>query len=138
MEQILSTIIAYLLANGGPFGVVLALALAYISYKEYVYYKFIKKKEDDEKSTEDEIKTSHNKVVKKISDLTSSIDEFIEINKENSKKIEKLEENIKELNDERIAELKELLNNYNKTMNELSLAIEKIKFLVQNKKDTFN
>jgi DNA repair ATPase RecN len=46
-----------------------------------------------------------------------------------------LDERLQKVNDERVSELKKLLETYNKTVTDLILALEKIKFLLKSKED---
>jgi hypothetical protein len=46
-----------------------------------------------------------------------------------------LDERLQKVNDERVSELKKLLESYNKTVTDLVLALEKIKFLLKSKED---
>lgn len=59
------------------------------------------------------------------------IENFISVSNENNLKIEKLNEQLQDLNDDRVTELKELLSKYHDTMNELSLALQKMTFLIK-------
>ncbi len=63
------------------------------------------------------------------------IESFKDINEKNHDRIEKLTEQLQQVNDERVDELKDLLQEYSKTMNELSLALEKVKFVLKTKLD---
>jgi chromosome segregation ATPase len=71
----------------------------------------------------------------RIDDVTKNIDTVVNINEKNNNRIAELDEKLELTNDKRIKELKELLYSYNKTIQELSITLSKIKFILQTKID---
>lgn len=194
-------IIQYLIEKGGGFGVLLAISLAWIVFREKAVLSQKASSESDSKSapissppdpTDIEIgKISHNvqeikNEVEKISAIVAShnplLEQIFNMEKSGGNKIDKvnahittvenkiididknfgnsisdltdaiesleknfleisksicmdLDERLQKVNDERISELKKLLEAYNKTVTDLIIALEKIKFLLKSKDD---
>lgn len=145
--HIIDIIITGLVTQGGLLGLLLSLSIIWILFREKII-KFVRpvnfSADESPKETIDqkidklilehlEIKSSQFKVARKINDIANAVDHFLIIYSENNKKIEKLTEQLQEVNDERVDELKLLLQNYSTTMTELALALEKIKFALRSK-----
>jgi hypothetical protein len=152
MWEVLGYIIQYLVEQGGFWGLLVALALAWIAFREWSLAKkkkaaaveetpkpnllqedtaIIKERQEDQIRFIEQNSERLNEVNQKLQDISLHIDNFVNINQSNSEKIEKLSEQLQQVNDERVEELKELLNSYNRTMNELALTLQKIKFVLQ-------
>lgn len=145
MWETIDFIVKYIIEQGGLLGLLITLAFGWIGYREWSLTK--NKRKDDNliktkveentliiKEKQDEhLKLSAeklNEIIQKLEDISSLIDNFIEVNQNNSNKIEKLTEQLQQVNDDRIEELKELLNSYNKTMNELAITLQKFQFIL--------
>ncbi len=185
MEELIFT---YLLEKGGIFGLLFALTLFWIIFRERALFmsnnsKKSEKKEDNtalEKilyaNLKDSVSDINNKAVdisEKLLDIEKKVDDLwdwhavkdddgvplwyvrrsLETSINNLEKSitglkEQMGENLKYLNnfiesrddssdklqkvnDERVTELKSIIENYNKTMNDLSLALEKIKYALR-------
>lgn len=151
MWDILDYIVKYLVEQGGIWGLLVALALFWIGFREWGLIKNKKKvvevtkdkKEEDaniiKERQEDQIRYMEqnseklNDVSQKLQDISLHIDNFVNINESNNEKIEKLTEQLQQVNDERVEELKEILTSYNNTMNELAMTLQKIKFVLKTK-----
>lgn len=149
MWEIIDYIVKYLVELGGIWGLLIALALAWIAFREWNLAKrkksktveskgqleedaaVIKERQEDQTRFIEQNSERLNEVNQKLQDISTHIDNFVNINKSNSEKIEKLTEQLQQVNDERIEELKDLLTSYNKTMNELALTLQKIKFVLK-------
>ncbi len=133
-------IIEYLITRGGFMGLLLALAIMWIFWRET---NFFKNKSSKTKQTEEgeslkdvivhakEIKYSQQQSVTDLKELAAAIESFKEINEENSDRIVKLTEQLQKVNDNRVDELKEILQEYNSTMKDLNIALEQIKFILK-------
>lgn len=128
----MDTIIEYLIAKGGIWGLLLAVSLAWIVFREKAWIDLGK---NNSKGTElnDSIKklfTKHEATHNKISEVIKAMEDFKEINNKQAKAARALQEKLQEVNDERVDELREILQDYNKTMGELSLGIEKMNIIL--------
>src|SRR5690606_8719959 len=142
MMQTLDFIVRYVIEQGGLLGMLILLYLRWIGFREWSLIKN-KKKESDSSNSKLEDDTSLIKerqetqmkaielsaekldeINQKLQDISNHIDSFVKTNDNNAKKIEKLTEQLQQVNDERVEELKELLGSYHKTMNELSLTLQ--------------
>lgn len=142
MEEI---IITYLIQKGGVWGLLLSLAIFWILFRERMWYtaKGNKKEETITEVNKVELILDETKEIKenqkisseKLEKLTSIIEACEKTIDAQEEKIAKLTEQLQQVNDERIEELKSLLQNYSKTMTELTLALEKIKFVLKTKLD---
>ncbi len=146
MEEL---IVSALVDKGGVLGLLLSAAVMWIVHREKQI--FGSKKEDEGKSKEesllrefnlrldvitdslDELRISNNKTYKKTADFLAYLEHFEKVTLENADRLNSLTEDLKDVNQERVEELKEVLSNYNKTMNELTITLEKIKFILKNK-----
>lgn len=211
----METIITYLLEKGGMFGVLLAIAFAWIVYREKYFYDKKDKGEDkkpevdnekiekilfiveDLKSKKDNssaktdiekmlyildnLREDQNQLKIKVQEILSIVDDIPGLDQEMEKKIQelldlhsvfdedgvpvwyvrksltesinnleetvellqtKIQQNhetlrkellgkLQKINDDRVGELKELLETYNKTVTDLILALEKLKVLIK-------
>lgn len=121
-------IINYLLTQGGIFGFFLALSISWIVWRET---SSAKKKKDS--SSLDIVIKNQNNVKNALSEISRTIDSFKEINKKNEEMIIGLQSKIQEVNDDRIQEIKEILQDYSKAMGDLSIALEKIHMVLEYK-----
>lgn len=185
MEEVL---VEYLLAKGGIMGVLLALAMVWIVYRERIVFSKKSETKEEKSSAEKELKRIYQEnLIAKIDEMVekySNIDEVLEniekkteelwnlhnvkdhdgvpvwyVRKSLEESINNLADSIDDLkeqtldslnhldgllssqsdatnrfqhhNENRISELKVIIENYNKTMNDLSLALEKIKFVLK-------
>lgn len=210
-------IIEYLIAKGGGFGVLLAIALAWIVFREKQLLSSKDEKEEDKKPEKDadiakilflveEFKVETEKGLSQISNINPMIEQVFSMEKTGNNKLEKiyshltalegktadverkikdlwdwhsvrdqdgipvwyhrrsteesihklkeaidlldrnfmqitksmcmdLDERLQKVNDERVSELKKLLETYNKTVTDLIIALEKIKFLLRSRED---
>lgn len=146
MAELLNTVANYILQSGGIWGLLLIFAIFYIVYKEWLASKSSKSNFDIEKSSEelleelDIIKEQHKQYSEKIENLNLKLEKicieiasFKDINEHSDEQIKELTKQLQEVNEDRVAELKELISNYSKTMNELSLTLQKIKFVLSTK-----
>jgi len=106
-------------------------SVLYFSKKQDALMKVMK---DYAKKTED-VQKDLDYIQEQIEDITKNINISVNINEKNNEKINELNQKLELNNDKRIKELKELLYSYNKTMQELSLTLGKIKFILQSKID---
>lgn len=189
-------IIEYLIEKGGIFGVLLAIALAWIAFREQNFYKNQNSDKSKDKKDESEnniekillavenLKTSQKELTDQARELSPLINQIHKLDQDIEKKIRDLWEwhsvfddegvpiwyvrkslgesienleitvdllqekflqanetlrtdlmsRLQKINDERVVELKELLENYNKTVTDLIIALEKIKFLLKSEK----
>jgi len=146
MEEL---IISALIERGGVFGLLLSISFGWIVYRERQFSSKSKEAENDKKNEQvlndilskiniiyenvDDYRISNSKTLKKISEVFVYLEQFEKVNSENLFRIDKLSENLENVNQERVEELKEVLLNYNKTITELTITLEKIKFLLKNK-----
>lgn len=131
----MDTIIEYLVANGGIWGVLLALAITWILFREKKFY-VAEKKEFEKIDLNDsliKLTSKHDLTHTKIEEIAKAVSDFKEINYKQAKAARALQEKLQEVNDERIDELKEVLKDYNKTMSELSFGIEKMNLILDMK-----
>jgi peptidoglycan hydrolase CwlO-like protein len=185
MEEIIFT---YLVQKGGIFGVLLAISLFWIMFRErmFLFGSSKQKEETVDKNVElekmlyknlqnglDGLNLKAEALDDKVSDVEKKIQDLWDwhnvkdsegvprwyVRKSLEESINKLEASIHELKDQmqenlkhidtisksrddlsdkldkssdnRIAELKEIIENYNKTMNDLSFALEKIKYALK-------
>lgn len=210
-------IIEYLIAKGGGFGVLLAIALAWIVFREKQLLSNKDEKEEDKKLEKDadiakllflveEFRVETEKGLSQISNVNPLIEQVFSMEKSGNNKLEKiyshvtalegkaaeierktkdlwdwhsvrdqdgipiwyhrrtteesiyklkeaidlldrnfmqitksmcmdLDERLQKVNDERVSELKKLLETYNKTVTDLIIALEKIKFLLRSRED---
>lgn len=105
MEQAITN---YLLSEGGIWGLLTAFSFFWVLYVE----RRAKSKQDN--------------VLKEIQKQSAKIREL------ELKNTERLEE-INKITDERVEDLKEILEEYHKTMNDTATALEKIRFILENK-----
>lgn len=151
MWDIIDFIVKYLVEQGGIWGLLVALALAWIAFREWNLAKkkksaveetpkpnslqedasIVKGRQEDQIRFIEQHSERLNEINQKLQDISLHIDNFVNINQSNNEKIERLSEQLQQVNDERVEELKELLNSYNRTMNELALTLQKIKFVLQ-------
>ena len=149
MWETVDFIVRYVIEQGGLFGLLIILSFGWIGFREWSLIKN-KKKESDSSNSKLEDDTSLIKerqetqmkaielsaekldeINQKLQDISNHIDSFVKTNDNNAKKIEKLTEQLQQVNDERVEELKELLGSYHKTMNELSLTLQTFKFVLK-------
>lgn len=137
-------LIEYMITRGGIWGFLLSLSVFWIFWRETNFFKKEKKvedkKEDDEiKETiithSKEIKYSQQKTAEILQEIHSAIGSFKKINEENSERIIDLTEKLQKVNDNRVEELKNILQEYNSTMKDLNLAIEQIKFILKSNQE---
>lgn len=150
MWDTIDFIIKYLIEQGGIWGLLLAIALLWVAWREWTLFGKKKKKEiapvksNSEEDViiiksrqEDQIRLMEqntdklNEVSQKLQDISIHIENFVKMNESNDDKIENLTNQLQQVNDERVEELKEILVSYNSTMNELSLTLQKIKFVLK-------
>jgi citrate synthase len=146
MEEV---IVTYMITKGGIWGLLLSMSLFWIIFREKMLSDSGKKKsaeiEAKESSEEklsrlasdyNDLKINQNKTIKKLADIQNAVESVqILIKNDNlcQDREEKLTEQLRKVNDERVTELKELLTSYSKNMTELSIALEKIKYALRNK-----
>lgn len=181
-------IVKYLIEKGGWQGILLAIAIAWIVFRERMFFSTKKTDGDSEKELEALRQANIKEDLKSILEQSRAIEEKLEelerktdelyawhnirddegvfvwyVRKSLEESIDKLEDSIsdlkkqtveslnhldillqskdntldklQEVNEERIIELKSIIENYNKTMMELSLALEKIKFVLKHKEN---
>jgi uncharacterized coiled-coil protein SlyX len=129
----MESIIDYLISKGGIWGLLLALSLAWIVFREN---SWLKSNTDDKLNLDISIKSllsKHDSTDNKIEEISKAITDFKDINHRQAKAARALQEKLQEVNDERIDELKEILQDYNKTMAELSFGIEKMNLILDMK-----
>lgn len=149
MWETIDYIVKYVIQHGGIWGLLAVLAAAWILYREWMLSKknsskgsddskskdsfseIIKERQEDQTRVLEQNSEKITEVSQKLQDISNHIDTFVEINKSNNEKIERLTEQLQQVNDERVEELKEILASYNKTMNELALTLQKIKFVLK-------
>lgn len=128
-------LIEYLFTNGGAMGAALAAAISWIVFREKTIAD--SKKEippstgEDVKALSKEITDSHAKTVLKLDEMAKTIDAFKEINLRQARISKNLQERLQQSNDDRIDELKEILQDYSRAMNDLSLALDKTNFYIE-------
>ena len=147
MWDTLNTVVEYLLKEGGIFGLLVIISFIWIGFREWTLVKSKKNEKEirdsnavtiEESAVIKERQKSQIKILEsnetklkeiqdKISEITNHIDGFINANQKNKQ----LTAQLQQVNDERVEELKEILGSYNKTMNELALTLEKIKFVLK-------
>lgn len=166
MEMILE----YLIEKGGIFGLLFAISLVWIFFREKYHFKHLSEnKIEDFKSEEidkilyivEDLKQFQNVASKQLNDITPLVDKIQDLDKyvrdsledsiedlENTvgnlhKKFTEANETLRvelmqrlqKVNDERIIELKEILETYNRTVTDLIVALEKIKLVLKNNTD---
>jgi biopolymer transport protein ExbB/TolQ len=131
----MDAIIEYLIAKGGIWGVLLAASLAWIVFRERAWSLTGKDKTKsvDINDSLKKLSSKHELTYSKIEDIGRAMDDFKDINRKQAKAAHALQEKLQEVNDERVDELKEVLQDYNKTMAELSLGIDKMNFILDMK-----
>ena len=139
----------------GIWGLLLGISIIWIAFREWNLSK--KNKTDENSSKEEnnflkeailikERQENHVKVLEqnnlKLQDISDelknvsiNINNFLKLNDTDHEQIEHLISQLQNVNDERVDELKEILNSYNRTMNELTLTLQKIKFVLKNNLD---
>lgn len=151
MWEVINYITKYVIEEGGIWGLLAILAISWVSVREFNILKEKRKDLSCEKNKieevlnltrerqEEQIKNMDASLEKlsdiniKIIEISMDIENFSKVNRDNNKKIEKLTNQLQQVNDERVEELKELLSSYNSTMNELSITLQKIKFVLKTK-----
>ena len=104
----MESIIDYLISKGGIWGLLLALSLAWIVFREN---SWLKSNTDDKLNLDISIKSllsKHDSTDNKIEEISKAITDFKDINHRQAKAARALQEKLQEVNDERIDELKEI------------------------------
>ena len=128
----MDAIVEYLITKGGIWGVLLAISLAWIVFRERAW-NAVGKTSVKEVDLDASIKTLTSKqdlTHSKIEEINKAMESFKDINSKQAKAARALQEKLQEVNDERVDELKEVLRDYNKTMAELSHGIEKMNLIL--------
>lgn len=151
MWEVIDFLVKALIEHGGIFGLLLAIAIGFIIFREYNLAKktkdeaaesytsnasnfdMIKEKQDNQIKLVSQNIEKLGDASRKIQEIHIQLENLISLSKANDKQIEKLREQLQQVNNERVEELKEILNHYNETMNSLTLTLEKIKFVLQTK-----
>lgn len=153
MWELLNVIVTFLLQEGGVFGALIVIAMSWITYREWTLLKkkkiteevknnkslveeesaLIRQSQDIQLQAIEKNQAKLDNIEVKIQDISNHIDNFVKLNEDNNEKVKILSEQLQQVNDERVEELKEILGSYNKTMNELALTLQKIKFVLQTK-----
>lgn len=126
MEPI-TLVISALLEKGGVWGVIAAAVIAWNVFKEK---KFLEKEEELKQKgleTDTKIDSVEKRYLEKISEMETTLQEM-------SKKLEMINEEKNKVNEERIEDLKEAMNEYYKLASDTLNALEQIKFFLANKK----
>lgn len=129
----MDAIIEYLIEHGGIWGVLLAFSIAWIIFRERTFAissKSSNKGSDLLNKSIKKIETNQNFTHTKIEEISKAMEDFKEINVRQAKAAHALQEKLQEVNDDRVDELKEILSDYNKTMTELSMGIEKMNLIL--------
>lgn len=138
-------LIEYMITRGGIWGFLLALAVLWIFWRETNFFKNkpVKKEEEEADSLKEivnthskEIKYSQQKSAETLQEIAATIESFKKINHENSERIVQLTEQLQQVNDNRVDELKNILQEYNSTMKDLNLALEQIKFILKQRQES--
>ncbi len=137
-------VISYLIEKGGIWGVMLAMSIAWIVWRE----KTSKGVEKSDGVEELKIKDLIDKSESILKEITSLKDKSYEMNDKivniinickdlektniyNRSKIEDLTKEIKYLNEERIDDFKTVMSDYNDTLRDFVVALEKIKLTLE-------
>jgi len=153
-------IIAFLLEKGGIFGLLFLLSLTYIYWTERTKDKAPQKYDKTSKDIEDllgQMKSTNKRLVRLESQtkdlwewhsakdqdgvfvwyIKQSLQEDIkhlgETMKDDTEQLVKYSQEISKLNEGRVDELKSLLSDYNKTILDLTIALEKIRLTLENR-----
>jgi uncharacterized membrane protein YhiD involved in acid resistance len=111
-------LIEYMITRGGVWGFLLALAVLWIFWRETNFFKnkSVKKEEEEGDSLKEivnthskEIKYSQQKSAETLQEIAATIESFKKINHENSERIVQLTEQLQQVNDNRVDELKNIL-----------------------------
>lgn len=163
MWDVLSVIFQFLIDQGGIWGILLSAAIIWIAVREIMYQKQVKENKEGAAKSEDillekdilannliikerqehQIKSLEEDskklllIIEKTEQLNTALSNYHTHNLESIKNIQMLNDKIQSINNDRISELKDLLKNYNTVMTEISISLQKIKFVLKHNLDDY-